>query len=325
MYSTNVSRADPLAHLRPVGVHRVGERVRGRDGPELLAAGVLERHAADRLRRGGVDRRVRRDLPAVERRRGGHDLEGRAGRVQLLGRPVEERLVRRSLFSWPICDGIRFGSYSGIDTITRTLPVDGSIATTAPFRPARPFDRRLGALQVEVRDDVVALAVAALEPGQDRRELVLLADQVLVPARLEAALAVRQVREADRMGEQAALSDRCACTCGSRRARGRGCAPAPSGRRRRGSGRAGSSAPRSAAAGCPGCPSSELGLEHGPARGEDDQDREQEREQPEQLDDLAVHGARPALPAARASARARSETIRSSASSTMFATIELPP
>ena len=33
---------------------------------------------------------------------------------------------------------IRFGSYSGIETITRTLPVCGSIATTAPLRPARP-------------------------------------------------------------------------------------------------------------------------------------------------------------------------------------------
>ena len=35
-------------------------------------------------------------------------------------------------------DGIRLGSYSGIETITRTLPVCGSSATTAPLRPARP-------------------------------------------------------------------------------------------------------------------------------------------------------------------------------------------
>ena len=45
----------------------------------------------------------------------------------------------------------------------------------------------LRARHVEVRDDVVALAVAALEAGQDRGELVLLADQVVVAVELEPA------------------------------------------------------------------------------------------------------------------------------------------
>ena len=88
----------------------------------------------------------------------------------------------RSLFSWPICDGIRFGSYSGIETITRTLPVCGSIATTAPLRPASPATAACGPLDVERRDDVVALLVAALEAREDRLELVLLAHEVVVAA-----------------------------------------------------------------------------------------------------------------------------------------------
>ncbi len=42
------------------------------------------------------------------------------------------RLIERK------ASGIWFGSYSGMDTITRTLPVCGSIATTEPLRPAKP-------------------------------------------------------------------------------------------------------------------------------------------------------------------------------------------
>ena len=85
-----------------------------------------------------------------------------------------------------------------------------------------------------------------------------LPDQLLV-ARLARGRAGRSSDErvADRMGEQAALRVDARVACGSRRARGRGCVASTVRRRRRGSGRAGSSAPRSAAAGWPGCPSSD--------------------------------------------------------------------
>ena len=41
--------------------------------------------------------------------------------------------------SWAKCFGISFGSYSGMLTIALTSPVDGTIATTEPRRPASPF------------------------------------------------------------------------------------------------------------------------------------------------------------------------------------------
>ena len=180
MYSTSVSRPTRsptwaktvFTELVSASVNEIGPK----SSPPEFSSGT----PLIVLRRGAVDDRVRRDLAGVERRRGGDHLEGRAGRVELLRGPVEERLVRGRCSSAPNCVGIRFGSYSGIDTITRTLPVCGSIATTAPLRPGEAVDGRLRARHVEVRDHVVALAVAALEPGQDRLELVLLAGQLVV-------------------------------------------------------------------------------------------------------------------------------------------------
>ena len=86
---------------------------------------------------GPVDDRVGRDLAGVQCRGGGDHLEGGARRVALLRGAVEQRLVARSRVELQKSVGIRLGSYSGIETITRTLPVCGSIATTAPLRPGQ--------------------------------------------------------------------------------------------------------------------------------------------------------------------------------------------
>jgi hypothetical protein len=60
-----------------------------------------------------------------------------------------------------------------------------------------------------------------------------------------------------------------------------------------------------------------LGVEDGPVGREPDQHREQDDEEGEELDDLAIHDL--------ASRRARSEIRSSSARRTKLATIELPP
>ena len=174
-------------------------------GAELLAARVLERHAADRLRRRGRRCVVSGVIfPLSSAAVAVTTLKVEPGGYSSCVVRLRSGWFRRSLFSWPICDGIRFGSYSGIDTITRTLPVDGSIATTAPFRPARPFT----AASVPFRSRFVTTSLPSRSrlsrPDRIVANSFSLPDQVLVPARLEPALPVRQVREADRMGEQAA-------------------------------------------------------------------------------------------------------------------------
>src|SRR5437588_830437 len=58
------------------------------------------------------------------------------------------------------------------------------------------------------------------------------------------------------------------------------------------------------------------GLEHGPARGEEHEQREQHHDHPEQAHDRTAHGT---------GLRARSETSNSSATSTRLATIDDPP
>ncbi len=218
----------------------------------------------------------------------------------------------RSLFSWPIREGIRFGSYSGIDTITRTLPVDGSIATTAPLRPARP----LTAASVPFRSRFVTTSLPSRSwlssPDRIVANSFSLPDELLVPARLDAALPVRQVREADRMGEQAA--QRVGARVGAVLA-----APMTAAPRQHRPPVVGDDQPARDLLLLDQRPpvrrvlGERVGLEHRPPRGEDDQDREQDREEPEQLDDLAVHGARRALPAAarpRGRCRRRSGAAR---------------
>ena len=67
------------------------------------------------------------------------------------------------MLSRPNSVGTRLASYSGIDTITRTLPVCGSIATTAPLRPPSAAYAACVPCTLEVRDHVEALALAPLE------------------------------------------------------------------------------------------------------------------------------------------------------------------
>src|SRR4029453_17642857 len=125
----------------------------------------------------------------------------------------------------------------------------------------------------------------------------------LVAALLDAALTVLQVREAHRVSKQATL-----------RIGARVCAvlaaPVAAVLRQHGLAVRGEDQPArdllllDQRAPVVGVVLERARLEDGPARREDEQDREQQREQAEQLDDLAVHGLTPALRAgARPSAR----------------------
>ena len=132
-----------------------------------------------------------------------------------------------------------------------------SAARAPPRRPcARPGRPRPPACRATSRFVTTSLPSRSRLSRPDRIE----ANSSSLPVssslrlQLDAAPAVRDERVADRVRERAARWDRCACRCGSRRGPRRGCARARSCRRRRGSARAGSSAPRSAAGGCRGCP-----------------------------------------------------------------------
>ena len=271
------------------------------------------------LRRGAVDDRLRRDLAGVERGGRGDHLEGGARLVELLRRPVEQRLVGVAV------DAPELGG----DQVRVVLGDRHHHAHLAGLRldrddralaPGEAVDGGVRAGHVEVRDHVVALAVAALQTGEDRGELVLVARQVVVAVELEPAPAVLDERVAERVGEGAAR--RIAAGVGPVLS-----APLADAARQHRAVRGEDQPARDLLLLDQRPPvvrvvRQRLGLEHGPARGEDDQDREQQREEPEELDDLAVHTSPPRR---LASERAWSDTIRSSASSTMFATIELPP
>jgi hypothetical protein len=161
---------------------------------------------------------------------------------------------------------------------------------------------------VEVRDHVVALAVGALEPRENRLELVLLARQVVVAVELEPAPAVLDERVADRMGEGA--------TGGIGTGVG-AILPAPL---TAADGEPGAVVRREdeaardlllldqrppvgrivleSAAGLERAEPRELGRGRGaPARGVHEEHREQEDEEPEELDDLPVHTSPPRRPA----------------------------
>ena len=225
-----------------------------------------------------------------------------------------------SLIAWKSV-GIRFGSYSGIDTITRTLPVLGSIATTAPLRPASPCTAALVPFTSRLVTTSLPSRVASLEPGEDRRELVLLARQHVVARLLQPAPAVLDERVADRVGEQPA-----------RRvlAHEHGRAAAPLAPVDRDPGLAVPGEDQAARdrllldqrAPVVRVVLEPLRVEHRPVGREPDQQGEQHDEQAVDLPDRHVHTSPPLR---IRSARAWSETISSSASRTMLATIELPP
>ena len=97
MYSAIVALAELLADLRPHGVDRV--RQRGREVDRRRSS--RRRSCAAARRRSSspfspLTSRVGRELPAVDRRRRGDDLERRARRVAGLRRAVEQRRVGSS-------------------------------------------------------------------------------------------------------------------------------------------------------------------------------------------------------------------------------------
>ena len=153
-----------LGDLRPDGVDGVRQRRRQRDRSVLRVGEVRQRRrprssSATCRRR----RRLGRELAAVQRRRRGDDLHRRARRVAALRRAVEQRRVRvvgRELRVDAAARRARWGRSRACETITRTLPVAGSIATTEPLRPCSACDRDALRLGVEVRDEAVADALA---------------------------------------------------------------------------------------------------------------------------------------------------------------------
>ena len=203
--------ADPLADLREHRVHRVRQRVgEARSGRSSAPPAFSSGDAADVPRRAAVDHRLRRDLAAVEGGRGGHDLERRARRIELLRRPVEQRLVRIRVEP---PDG-RTGSGSG-----RTR---GSTPSRAPCRSSArsPRPRPCGPPGRPPRPAVPATSrfVTTSRPSRSRPSRPEKIDsnsssspgQVVVARALEAAPPVRDERVADRLREQPAGRDTCA-------------------------------------------------------------------------------------------------------------------
>ncbi len=297
-------------------------------GPKLCVEVVLERLALDVERPGRVDRRARRDRAAVESGRGGHHLEGRAGRVLALGGAVEQR--RRS--------SVVVESRES-QVVRNAIRVVGRVGGHHPHPAGLRLDRDHGAEpgglevvqrhplrgRVEVGDDVVALLIAAAQLVEDRAELRAVADQLVVVGLLELAVALADEAVADRVPVErplriaahvaqvgaVALRDR----AGDHRAVGGEDAAARDLlllQQRPLVGR---------------LFLQRLRVEHRPVGREADQHREEDDDQAEQLDDLAVHDPSSAATprGAVASRRARSEISSSRASSTKLATIELPP
>ena len=132
--------AELLADLGEVGVDRVGEgesmSMSPNVSPPAFSSGdPADLHPASRP----LSIVSGCELAGVERRRRGHHLHRRARLVGALGRPVEQRrrLVVLNRLNVSSVARPRSGRNPGIDAITRTAPVDGSIATTepAPFEP----------------------------------------------------------------------------------------------------------------------------------------------------------------------------------------------
>ena len=191
----------PLAHLGEDRVDRVGERIGEGDRAEVLSTRVRQRHPADLPRGGAVDDRVGLVLAAVERRGGGHHLEGRAGRIARLGRAVEERLglVGRQLgeaLGHQVRVVLRHAHHHAHPPGLGLQRDDGAVPA------GQRLERRALAVGIERGGDVLALAGLGLQLGEDVRELVLLARQVVVARALQAGAAARDERVAHGVGEE---------------------------------------------------------------------------------------------------------------------------
>ena len=270
-------------------VSAVSRAIAPKSSPKSFASGVP--FDFERARR--VDRRFRRDRAAVQPGRGGHDLEGRARRVEALGRPVEQRR-----FDFV---GVQLLEFVG-DPVRVVRRVRGHHLDRAGAR----FDRDHGAearflevgqrdplrFGVDVGDDVVAFLGAAEQLVEDRAEFRFFADQLVVVELLELGVAVA-ARSCSRSGGRRARLP----GSGGRSAARRPCPSAtdfaitvPSAARMRprgicccsSSGRLLASFSFSA-----------FGVEDRPVGREADQDAEEDDDEGEQFDDLPVHAGAP--------------------------------
>ena len=255
-----------------------------------------------------LDRRVGLVAAAVERRRRGHGLEGRARREAALGGAVEGLGV----LGVGRIEGRRGGEHehgAGLDVERH----DGAVAV------AEPVVRGLLALGRQRAAQVVA-DVARPEQALERADRVAAAaGQGVVVELLEADPPAVERGEADRVREQ--LAGRIAALV------------AVTGQRAVGRQHLAVGGADDAAldpllleqdAAVAGVVAQALGAEHRPPRAGEHERPEQHQEQPEQADDRGVHR-RPLRPIAPSGRRAWSDTSSSSASSTKLARIDDPP
>jgi hypothetical protein len=175
----------------------VGQRVAQRHRAGALASEVVQRRAAEDLAVAAVDRAVGRELAAVERRGGGHDLERRARRVGALGRPVGLRGVLQRAAVRRVLD--RLVRVVAGDRRHRQDPSGRRLHRHDRAGPAgESVDRRLLDVGLDRQVHVVAALVALDQPVDRRRQLDRLAAQPLVLRLLETGLAEVRVADPDR-------------------------------------------------------------------------------------------------------------------------------
>ncbi len=159
---------------------------------------------------GVVERRVGRVRARVERGRGGDDLEGRAGRVEAVGRAVDER--RRRACSWRRSPGARSRrsaprpgsgrrrartpSPAPSRSRARARPRRRSCRRARRARPAAPSSRIVSTRLLPV---TVAPLSAVQRPAEDRVQVRVRRGQVVVHRALEPGARPRLRRVADHL------------------------------------------------------------------------------------------------------------------------------
>ena len=294
--------------------------------PKSSPARVVEGHARDHLPVLAADGVVGAELAAVERGRGGDHLHRRTRLIAGLGGAVEEGrvLVLVQRLERPRArDLVRV---IGGDADHRLdLPGRGHHRDDRSLLPVERVERRLLGLGIERGLDVVPLLDLPPELVDDREELGLVADQLVVVGELEADAAALDEAVADRVAEQAplrVLADEDPLGALAARIRGRD--------HRAVGGEDVAAVDLLLLEQRPlvgDVVLQSLGVEDRPVRGEAEQQRVEHDDDAEELDDRRVHAYSASIASAsrRARRRALSETIRSSARRMKFATIELPP
>ncbi len=258
------------------------------DRAEVLVEVVVQGGALDVEDPRGVDRRVGRDRAAVEPGRGGDDLEGRARRELALGGAVEQGPPRvlvelGQMLGHPVGVKRRVG---GIDQDAARLRLDRDHGAGAGRGEVGEGDPLRG--RVDAGDDVVALLLAAAQLVEDRDELGVVADQLVVVVLLELGVALLHEAVADRVPEQLPLGVAAHVAqpgavplvhgAGDHRPVGGEDAPAPDLLLLEQRPLVGALLLQ------------RLGVEHGPVAGEADEDGKEEDDEPKELGDLGVHG-----------------------------------